>query len=48
MIREDRQYVTIAVKPDTYRELAQIKSKYRLRSFDDVVRLLLDGSRGKL
>jgi predicted CopG family antitoxin len=48
MIQKDRQFVTIAVKLDTYRELSQIKSKYRLKSFDDVIKLLLDGSRGRL
>jgi len=36
---------TIALKPDTYRELAELKAKYRFKSFDDVVKLLLSCGR---
>jgi len=40
---ETRQpsFVTIAVKHDTYSRLSEIKMRYGLKSFDDVVRLLL-------
>jgi len=42
------QLMTIALKPDTYRELAELKSKYKFRSFDDVVRLLLESFKERL
>ena len=38
---EAPEFVTIAVKPDTYSRLLEIKTRYGLKSFDDVVRLLL-------
>jgi predicted CopG family antitoxin len=34
-------YVTIAVKPDTYRQLAEIKRRLGFKSYDDVVKILL-------
>jgi predicted CopG family antitoxin len=34
-------YVTIAVRPDTYRELAEIKRRLGFKSYDDVVKILL-------
>jgi len=33
--------MTVALKPETYRELAELKARYRFKSFDDVVKLLL-------
>jgi len=35
-------FTTIAVKPDTYRKLAEIKERFKLRSYDDVVKILLN------
>jgi predicted CopG family antitoxin len=37
--------MTVALKPETYKELAELKSRYKFRSFDDVVKLLLSCER---
>ena len=37
---------TVALKEDTYAELAALKSALNFRSFDDVVRFLLSCRRG--
>jgi predicted CopG family antitoxin len=34
-------YITIAVRPDTYRQLAEIKRRLGFKSYDDVVKILL-------
>jgi len=34
-------YVTIAVRPDTHRQLVEIKHKLGFKSYDDVVKILL-------
>jgi predicted CopG family antitoxin len=36
---------TIALKEDTYEELAALKAALRFKSFDDVVKLLLSSCR---
>ena len=35
-------YITIAVRPDTHRQLAEIKRRLGFKSYDDVVKILLN------
>jgi len=42
------QQTTIAVKGDTYEVLSELKSKYGLKSFDDVVKMLIKCAEGRL
>lgn len=38
---------TVAIKEDTYAELAALKQRLSFKSFDDVVRFLLSSCRGQ-
>ena len=43
----DNALMTIALKPETYGALAELKARYRFKSFDDVVKLLLQSCGGQ-